>query len=563
MDVTLRETGKHERDQLLSKLRKRVKELKLLNSVSQLLRDRAFDHTLLDELVVLLPQGWMYQECCEARIEFHDVVAKTRGWRDSPWLMKADFRVGDRVGVVQIAYTTECPRASDGPFWAEERVLLNSIVEMLVAYLEKAEAAQRERVLEERLLQAQKMEAMGTLAGGIAHDFNNLLAAIMGFSSLLETDFPDGSKHHRFAERISASCERGKEIVRQILSFARAGVQDRQVIELSEYLRDCEDILRKTVSAGVVINFSYEARQLYIEANPGQITQLLSNLCKNADEASAGAGSEIQVELAYVPKHEVALIEGSALNEGVAVAGQIGQGVDYARLRVEDKGAGIAPDVLKRVFDPFFTTRGRTHGTGLGLAVVHSVMEAQDGFCLVETELGRGTSFSIYLPIVESSRANCEINRAAPVVVPQSWQALTGDERIMIVDDEVDVLHSTALFLDRLGYDVIAVEDPMEALEVFRDDVSAWDLVIVDQIMPKMRGSDLIREMRRECPIIRAIICSGYADINIVPHADTEEGQTVPDLFLQKPVSIKSLAAAIRHTLDGTQHQLLADDKVS
>jgi PAS domain S-box-containing protein len=563
MDVTLRETGKVERDQLLSKLQKRVKELKLLNSVSQLLRDRALDHALMDELVVLLPQGWMHQECCEARIRYGDMIATTREWRESPWLMSADFRVGDRDGTVEIAYLSECPLACEGPFWTEERALLNSIVEMLVAYLEKAEAAQRERMLEERLLQAQKMEAMGTLAGGIAHDFNNLLAAIMGFSSLLEADFPKDSKHHRFAERISASCERGKEIVRQILSFARAGVQDRQVIELSEYLQDCEEILRKTVSSRVSISFSYGARPLYIEANPGQVTQLLSNLCKNAGEASVGAGTVINVELSYAPKEKIGFIEGCSLHEGVALAGQICEGVDYACLRVQDKGAGIQGEILKRVFDPFFTTRGRTQGTGLGLAVVHRVVEAQGGFCLVETQLGQGTSFSIYLPIIETSRAMSEIGRAAPAAVPDNWRALTGDEQIMIIDDEIDVLHSTALFLDRMGYDVIAVDDPVEALEIFQDNPSAWDLVIVDQIMPNMRGSDLIREMRRNSPSIRAIICSGYADMDIVPSGDSENRQAVPDLFLQKPVSIKSLATAIRQALDGTLHHSMSEEHVS
>ena len=231
------------------------------------------------------------------------------------------------------------------------------------------------------------------------------------------------------------------------------------------------------------------------------MTQLISNLCKNAADALGGAPGQIDVSLATIGGAELARESDLMLSGGASLIGQVDLSKTYARIRVADTGSGIPAETLKRIFDPFFTTKGRGKGTGLGLAVVHGVVEAHNGFCRVDTKEGKGTVFSIFLPLVDAP--------VAPAHGRQLTRTEHGRERVLLVDDEVDITDTVAMGLDRLGYETLAVNDPLEALEVFQADPEAWDIVVLDELMPGMRGSELAARLKMLRPALPIILVSG------------------------------------------------------
>jgi signal transduction histidine kinase len=525
-DITEKQKSAEERETLLTQLRERVKELRVLHFAAKVLRDRPFEKEVLDELVVLLPQGFAHHEACEARIVLNDAMAVTPGWRDSPWRLSTPFTTTAGSGLVEVVYLYERPLAAEGPFWAEERILLSSFVEMLVAYLEKNEADRRKAALETKLQTSQKMEAMGTLAGGIAHDFNNLLAAINGFAALLEEDCPPRSSSRHFAERIRSACERGKQMVRQILAFARNSALELETIDLSVLVSESRELLQQTVTSSTAIDFRI-ADDLFIRGNAGQISQLLTNLCKNAAEALEEGTGKVDVILRTAePKAVVAATLARPVPNRV-VLGEIETDATYAELIVRDTGPGIPHDVLLRIFDPFFTTKAQRRGSGLGLAVVQRVVEAHNGCCVVDTHLKQGTSFTIFLPLTR--------NQPKALGLPAVHKSFLR-HRILLVDDDIEVLDSTALALQRLGQDVHAVGDALKALEMFRANRNAWNVAIVDQRMPGMLGTELVSELKKLNPSLVSVLCTA--------HSETLE-LGLADVYLQKPIDPRHLVYEI------------------
>jgi len=402
---------------------------------------------------------------------------------------------------------------------------------------EKEKHELERRALEEQLHQAQKREVMGTLAGGIAHDFNNLLAAIQNFAALIESDRGSGELARQYASRILAGCGRGRDIVSQILTFARTGVQQQEVIDLAAFLDDSEPLLSQAVAESARLSLSGPAEGLWVEGNPGQLLQLITNLCVNAGEAMRATGGEVQVRLTACPRETVARLANKAISPSTHRIGVADPSLSYVLLTVADTGPGMTLQVLRRVFDPFFTTKGRHYGSGLGLSVCQGIVEGHGGFCVVESAPGKGTVFSVLLPAARVRPMTASLKaHAAPV-------PLKGSGRILMVDDDTDVLESMALGLERQGFEVRSFSDPLAALAALKRNPAEFDLVIADRIMPGLYGVELLERMKAVSPNIRTILCSGHAE----EHGETPSAAI--EVSLAKPIAAAALGKAVADLL--------------
>ncbi len=390
----------------------------------------------------------------------------------------------------------------------------------------RAELRDRER-LQLHLQQASKMEAIGQLAGGIAHDFNNLLGAVMGFARFLEQDLPQHTEQHQYAERILSACNRGKDLVAQILSFTKARALERKPVDLRNVLAEARQLLAGSLPPATRLVVASAGAPVVITGNEAQLQQVVVNLCLNAHDALGGEPGHIRVTLSRLrPNAEeyrrTMLVD--ALDRGRA----------HARLEVIDTGSGIAPEHLSRIFEPFFTTKERGRGTGLGLAVVHGIVTSYDGACRVDSVVGQGTRFSVFLPLADQAVA-------APSDRPERTD-LRGSERVLVVDDEVDITDVLSIGLERLGYEVAAVNDPAEALAVFSEAPALWDAVVTDQLMPGMQGLVLAEKLKSLRPNLIVILCTGLDDGMV----DRAAKATGADAFFTKPVEPEQIAATIR-----------------
>jgi CheY-like chemotaxis protein len=379
------------------------------------------------------------------------------------------------------------------------------------------------------------MEALGRLAGGIAHDFNNILGSILGFAGLIRQDMPEGSQDRRFAERILAACERGKALIEQIRTFALAGVTERQVVDVGHVLRQNESILAESLPKSTRVHIEPFQDGLTVLGSEALIGQAIVNLCVNASEALGGKDGDITVTLARADEAEIAQLAAHPTGPGERLLGSLDPRRDYVVIKVSDNAGGIGDAVLDRMFEPFFTTKGRERGTGLGLAVVRGVVESHNGACRVKTRLGAGTEFSVYLP----EHRGAVKPALAPIVEEKE---LHGKERILIVDDEPDLADMLSIGLTRLGYEAVGATDPLEALEAFQEDPRAWDIVVTDEVMPNLHGSELLRRMKSIRPDIVTVLCTGYSQ-------DDGKSDCV-DIFLLKPVDATTIARRLRNFID-------------
>jgi PAS domain S-box-containing protein len=391
--------------------------------------------------------------------------------------------------------------------------------------------------LQEQLLQAQKMEAIGQLAGGIAHDFNNLLGAVLGFAGFLLQDLPEGSPQHGFARRIVTASERGREMVEQILAFARSGVVERKPTDLARVVRETRELLRASLPSSTTLEVLAVPEGLVAQVNAAQIGQILLNLCVNANQALQGKRGSISISLARVaPGAAETMVAGTEVGANRAIDGTFHADRSYARITVADSGVGMEEDVLRQIFNPFFTTKARGQGTGLGLAVVHGVVQAYDGACIVTSRPDAGSVFAIYLPLA----ADGAEPTAAAALPPEP----RGRERVLIVDDDGDIRDVLSIGLDRLGYEVAALDDPEAAFAAFAEHPEAWDVVISDQTMPMMTGVSLLERLKALRPGLCFVLCSGDG-------ASEAAARTAgAAAFFVKPVSPPEIARAIRQLID-------------
>ncbi len=377
---------------------------------------------------------------------------------------------------------------------------------------------------ETQLRQAQKMEALGTMSGGIAHDFNNILAAIIGFSELLEGHISKESRDARHLHRIMEAGIRGRELVRQMLAFARKVEQEKRPLPVSSIVKESVKLLRATTPStiNIRVNASNEA---LILGDPTQIQQVLMNLCTNAIHAMQEKGGSLDIELS---DHSVSPSNGDP------------PGIDpgqYVMLSVRDTGTGIPADIMDKIFDPFFTTKRLGEGTGLGLSVVHGIVKQHEGSITVQSEPGRGSAFTVYFPKVAGGLETGDAS---------DDELLTGSERILFVDDEEALVEMAEDILAELGYEVTSRMSGREALALLKMDPSRFDIVITDQTMPEMTGVELAKEVlaiRVNMPII---MCTGFS---YVVDADKAKAAGVK-AFAMKPLTKREIATTIRKVLD-------------
>ncbi len=410
-----------------------------------------------------------------------------------------------------------------------------------------------ERELRRRLSDAQRLEAIGSLAGGVAHDFNNIIGAARGFADLLVADLPEGPPRH-YAERIVATCRRAAALVREIMAFSRVKEEDHRVVDIAGVIEEAKDILVGRPGQNISIEMDMDADAYWVDCNPSQLTQVLTNILINAADATPEAGGRIKYSAhIVVPDRNVidTLWHAPTIRrENGRIAHVISQGTvnaarRYLRLRVVDEGTGMTERVLSQIFEPFYTTKEKSRGTGLGLAVVASIVQAHGGAIRVETTPGAGTSFGVYLPLSDEGAATGPIGTSQ--VREDAAGDIRGSERILIVDDEADIADALSIALGRLGYETAPIYHSKEALEIFTEDPTAWDFVITDQSMPKLRGLQLIRKMKMVRSEIRTIICTGYSDALTAERA-AESGI---DAFFNKPVGAETIAGAIRRISAG------------
>lgn len=380
--------------------------------------------------------------------------------------------------------------------------------------------------LEEHLVHSQKMEAIGTLAGGVAHDFNNILSIIIGNTELagydIETEHPAWER----LEAISTAGVRAKEVVRQLLSISRREQENRSPVQLAALVEESLKLLRASIPANIEIRKHIVNSELPLMADATQIHQILINLCTNAAQAMTARGGAIDITL-------------SSITLGNKRSRRLGiKPGDYAQMLVKDSGCGIRPDILDRIFDPYFTTKKGQDGTGLGLSIVHGIATRHNGAIDVSSRLGLGTTFQVLLPLAAAVSSD-------PIHPDIDHTTCTGHESILLVDDEPSIVILGKEYLEKLGYKAHALGDAIEALELIRAAPDRFDLVITDMAMPHITGEELAGKVLKLNPGIPIILCSGYHSGLDVPSL-LDKGIT---LFLQKPYTIKELGAAIRKAL--------------
>jgi PAS domain S-box-containing protein len=382
--------------------------------------------------------------------------------------------------------------------------------------------------LEEQLFQSQKMESIGQLAGGVAHDFNNLLTAVLGFSELAAIQLASqGRVNPKYLDEIQLSGGRGAQLTKQLLTYSRRQVGELQIVDLNELIANLDGMLRRLIGENVELVVNTAPELASVKADPGQIEQALVNLTVNARDAMPTGGRlTIQTENTHV---------GDEIYDMDCEA----QPGDYVMVQVSDTGAGITPEVLGRIFEPFFTTKLAGQGTGLGLSTTHSIIKHNSGWIRVESRLGEGSVFSIYIPMVEDT-------------APKSLQPdringlLTGAETVLVVEDELVVRRLTTEVLERQGYTVLSASDGAEAVRVMEDHSGRIDLLLTDVIMPIMGGYELAERYQLAYPNGSTVYMSGYPEPR-VSDQDIRESEVA---FLAKPVSIVELTQEVRQTLD-------------
>jgi PAS domain S-box-containing protein len=379
--------------------------------------------------------------------------------------------------------------------------------------------------LESQLMQSQKIEAIGTLAGGIAHDFNNLLGVIIGFTEMAKSRLAD-SDIDRYLENVLRSCDRAKGLITQILTFSRRAEQEKKPVDLGAITGEAVKLLRATIPTTIEIRLVIPPLLHSVLADPTQVHQVLINLCANAAHAMKDRGGALAI-----------MIENCELAEGAAANIDLPPG-PYVKLTVSDTGTGISRQYVHRIFDPFFTTKAKGEGTGLGLSVVYGIVRESGGAITVESEPGKGTTFSVYLPGIEGPSGEQKV-QASPT--PK------GSERILFIDDEQDIADMGKEMLGMLGYDVESLTSPAMALERFREDPGRFDLVITDMTMPGMTGADLAMELLRIRAGLPIILCTGFSEL-ISGEKAKEMGIRQ---FLNKPISYPDMAREVRKALDG------------
>jgi signal transduction histidine kinase/ActR/RegA family two-component response regulator len=389
--------------------------------------------------------------------------------------------------------------------------------------------------LKEKLKHSHKMESIGVLAGGIVHDFNNILGAIMGYSEMTMMDISDAKNSKENITQVIMACHRAKDLVSHILSFTREEEREKKPVNVSQIVKETLNLLRASLPSTIEINVATELDPVndedLIYGNSTEIHQILMNLCTNASHAMEGIDGKLDIKLSTEDVSQETFKE---LNSG-----------KYVKLSISDNGHGMDPATVKKIFDPYFTTKEAGHGTGMGLFVVQGIILNHGGVVKAESQSGDGSTFNIYLPAIESERE--------PVFEESNDDYQGSRERILLVDDEEQLITLGKQILERFDYNVTVSMDSTKALDMFKERPFDFDLVITDMTMPGITGDILSREILKIRPEIPIIICTGYSDL-INEEKAKELG--VRD-YIMKPLGKKELGKVIRDVLDNNNDEVI------
>jgi PAS domain S-box-containing protein len=377
--------------------------------------------------------------------------------------------------------------------------------------------------LENQLVQARKMESMGTLAGGIAHDFNNILQPIIGYTEISISDLPDDHPVQENLDHILKGAKRARGLIKQILSFSSQKKTDKEPLLIQPLILEATNLLRSVIPANIEIQQELLEDSFIILGNISEIHEIIMNLCTNAFHAMEDTGGILRITLDKAKPDS---------NLKLSAKG-------YCCLTVSDTGTGISSEIMNKIFDPYFTTKELGKGTGLGLPVVHGIVKSYDGTITFESKPGKGSVFNVYLPLTDKIIKLED----TPTIAEKTNR---GNEKILFVDDEESIVKLSAQLLERLGYNVTGMTNCIEAFALFESDISFFDLVITDMAMPTMVGTEFAKKILELRPDIPIIICTGFSS-NVSPETAVDLGIKE---YLPKPVLGKDLISKVRETLD-------------
>jgi PAS domain S-box-containing protein len=511
-------TGRRRAEEGMRKSEERFRRLSDSNTIGIVIADLS-GNSLEANDAYLDMLGYTREELLAGKVNWNELTPAEHRGRDqvaveelqrtgiaSPWekelLRKDGTRVPVLIGVAML-------KASEG-----------SVIAYIVDLTER-------RQLEEQFRQAQKMEAVGQLAGGVAHDFNNLLTVILGYSDLLAAKLEPGSLQLEELDEIRTAGERAASLTRQLLAFSRQQVLERKVLDVNELIADVEKMLGRLIGEDIDLVTVLSPALPRVLADAGQLEQVIMNLAVNARDAMP-RGGRLTIETANVELDEAYGRLHAAVQPG-----------SYVMIAVSDTGVGMNGETLAHMFEPFFTTKERGKGTGLGLATVYGIVKQSGGYVWVYSEVGKGTTFKVYLPLVEEGGEARPVPAAEPV-------SLVGSETVLLVEDEEPVRALSRSILESYGYTVLEAASGKDGLEVARTYPLPIHLVLTDVVMPEMGGSDLASRLEALRPGVPVLYMSGYTDDAVFRHGLLEKGR----VFLQKPFTPSDLARRVRGLLD-------------
>lgn len=420
-----------------------------------------------------------------------------------------------------------CNKKKNGELFYESAIIspVKNKQGVITHYIGIKEDITELKKLQDQLLHAQKMEALGTFSGGIAHDFNNILNVIIGFGSLIEMNMKEDDPNRIYLKEILKAGERATRLTKSMLAFSRKQIIEPKTQDLNEIIKGVEKFLRRIIGEDIELRTVLSYKDLTVFVDSTQIEQVLMNLATNARDAMPEGGIlTIETEL-------VKLDEEYMKTHAIEEPGM------YALISVSDTGTGMDEETVKRIFEPYFTTKALGRGTGLGLSITYGIVRQHGGYINCYSELGKGTTFKIYLPLAESR----EEEKSVVLLPPEK-----GTETVLLAEDDETVRRSTKEILEHWGYEVIEAENGEDAIKVFNENMDKIQILILDVIMPKMNGKEAYEEIKKIKPDIKALFMSGYTANIIHKKGILEEGIN----FISKPVSPNELLRKVREVLD-------------